>query len=215
MEGPSHDPGRPRRISVPAASALAYDVAKSPLLAATVLIAPAEHLAGLQEQRGLKGAHTFADTEAHIALEVITRERPTIVALERDFASSRRGVALMNRIKADPSLATTEVRIVYSRRAPRYRVSSMHAVIDGNPALVVDLSMIGAQVVSSTALRPNQRIRMTLEGDQGPRFNAAVAWATFELPAEGPRYRAGIHFQDANAAVITRLLETVSETSRQ
>jgi hypothetical protein len=180
-------------------------------LAVTVLIAPADHLAGLQEQRGLKGAQVFADTDAHTALEVITRDRPKIIAIERDFASSRRGVALMNRIKANPALATTEVRIVFSRRAPRYRVSSMQAIIDGNPALVVDLSMIGAQVVSSTSLRPNQHIRMTLEGEQGLRFNAAVAWATFELPAEGPRYRAGIHFQDANAAVMTRLLETVNQ----
>ena len=150
-----------------------------------------------------------------MALEVIARERPKIIALERDFASSRRGVALLNRIKADPSLATTEVRIVYSRRSPRYRVSSMHAIIDGNPALVVDISMIGAQVVSMTALRPNQRIRVSLEGEQGLRFNAAVAWANYELPAEGPRYRAGIHFQDASAAVLTRLLETVNQASRQ
>lgn len=120
----------------------------------------------------------------------------------------------MNRIKADPALATSEVRIVYSRRAPRYRVSSMHAVIDGNPALVIDLSLIGAQVISATALRPNQRIRMTLAGDQGVKFNAAVAWANFELPAEGPRYRAGIQFQDANAAVMTRLLETVTRAGQ-
>ena len=181
-------------------------------MAVTVLIAPVDHLAGLQEQRGLKGAQAFPDTDAHTALEVITRERPKLIAIERDFASSRRGVALMNRIKADPALATTEVRIVYSRRAPRYRVVSMQAVIDGNPALVIDLSMIGAQVISSTALRPNQRIRMTLAGEQGGlKFNAAVAWATFELPAEGPRYRAGIQFQDANTAVITRLLETVNQ----
>ena len=163
----------------------------------------------------MKGAQAFPDTDAHTALEVITRDRPKVIAIERDFASSRRGVALMNRIKADPSLATTEVRIVYSRRAPRYRVASMHAIIDGNPALVVDLSMIGAQVVSTSALRPNQRIRMTLEGVQGLRFNAAVAWATFELPADGPRYRAGIQFQDANAAVLTRLLESVNPAAPQ
>jgi hypothetical protein len=183
-------------------------------LAVIVLIAPADHLAGLQEQRGLKGAQAFADTDAHSALETITRDRPKLIAIERDFASSRRGVALMNRIKADPGLATSEVRIVYSRRAPRYRVSSMHAVIDGNPALVIDLSVIGAQVISATALRPNQRIRMTLAGEQSVKFNAAVAWAAFELPAEGPRYRAGIQFQDANSAVVARLLETVNQAGQ-
>ena len=184
-------------------------------MAATILIAPAEHLGGLQEQRGLKGATTFADTDAHLALEHITSERPQIVALEREFAASRRGVALVNRIKGDSTFANTEIRIVYSRRAPRFRVDAeMQVIIDGNPARIVDLSMVGAQVISATSLRPNQRIRMSLGGDHGLRFNAAVAWATFELPIEGPRYRAGINFQDANAAVIARLLETITTSNR-
>jgi hypothetical protein len=142
---------------------------------------------------------------------VITRDRPQIIALERDFASSRRGVALMNRIKADPLLSATEIRIVYSRRAPRFKVSAAtQVVIDGNPATVVDISMVGAQVVSATSLRPNQRIRMSLD-EQGLRFNANVAWATFELPAEGPRYRAGIQFHDVNADMLTRLIAAVTE----
>ena len=184
-------------------------------MAATILIAPAEHLGGLQEQRGLKGATTFADTDAHLALEHITSERPQIVALEREFAASRRGVALVNRLKGDSAFANTKIRIVYSRRAPRFRVDAeMQVIIDGNPARIVDLSMVGAQVISATSLRPNQRIRMSLEGDHGLRFNAAVAWATFELPTEGPRYRAGINFQDANAAVITRLLEAITAANR-
>jgi hypothetical protein len=179
----------------------------------TVLIAPAEHLGGLQEQRGLKGARTFVDTEAHLALDVIRSDRPQIIALEKEFAASRRGVALLNRIKGDPALASTEVRIVYSRRAPRFKVvAEMQVIIDGNPAQVIDLSMIGAQVLSSSSLRPNQRVRMSLE-DHGLRFNAAVAWATFELPTEGPRYRAGISFHDANSDVLTRLLEAMTASN--
>src|SRR4029078_7258917 len=185
------------------------------MVAATVLIAPAEHLGGLQEQRGLKGAQAFADTDAHNALDVITRDRPKIIALERESPASRRGLALMNRIKADPSLAQTEVRIVYSRRAPRFRVPDLHAIIDGNHALAIDISMIGAQVVSVTALRPNQRIRMSLQGDQGLRFNAAWAGPTSEMPVEGPRYRAGIQFHDANSAVLTRLLDAAGGSSNQ
>jgi len=179
-------------------------------VAVTVLIAPPEHLSGLQEQRGLKGAHVFADTDAHLALDVITRERPQIIALERDFSNSRRGIALMNRIRADPSLASTEIRIVYSRRAPRFKVSRVtQVVIDGNPATVIDISMVGVQVISPTALRPNQRVRMSLE-DQGLRFNANVAWASFELPSDGPRYRAGIQFHDANADMLTRLIDVIA-----
>ena len=184
-------------------------------MAVTVLIAPVEHLDGLQDQRGLEGARVFADTDAHLAMDVITSERPQVIALERVFATSRRGVALMNRIKGDPALANSVVRIVHSRKAPRFRVpKEMQVIIDGNPASVIDISMAGAQVVSTMSLRPNQRIRISLEGDQGLRFNAAVAWATFELPADGPRYRAGIQFQDANATMLTRLLETVTASTQ-
>ncbi len=182
-------------------------------MAVTVLIAPPEHLGGLQEQRGLKGAQVFPDTDAHVALDVITRDRPQLIALERDFAQSRRGLALVNRIKADPALASTEIRIVYSRRAPRFKVRrETRVVIDGNPANVVDISMVGAQVLSDTALRPNQRVRMSLDGELSVRFNANVAWSTFELPAEGPRYRAGIQFHDANAEMLRRLIEAISES---
>ena len=182
-------------------------------MAATVLIAPSEHLHGLQEQRGLKGAQAFTDADANVALDVIVRDRPQLIALEKEFASSRRGMAFVNRIKADPSLAATEIRIVFSRRAPRFKVSrETRVIIDGNPASVVDISMVGAQVISATALRPNQRIRMLLDADQSVRFNANVAWASFELPLEGPRYRAGIQFHDANAEMLTRLIEALSES---
>ena len=181
-------------------------------MAATVLIAPSEHLNGLQEQRGLKGAQAFTDSDANMALDVIARERPQLIALEKEFAASRRGMAFVNRLKADPALAATEIRIVFSRRAPRFKVSrETRVIIDGNPASVVDISMVGAQVISATALRPNQRIRMLLDADQSVRFNANVAWASFELPLEGPRYRAGIQFHDANAEMLTRLIEALSE----
>ena len=33
--------------------------------------------------------------------------------------------------------------------------------VDGNPAALVDLSTVGAQVVSPTVLKPNQRVRVS------------------------------------------------------
>jgi PilZ domain len=77
-------------------------------------------------------------------------------------------------------------------------------VIDGNPALLIDLSNIGAQVVSPVVLKPNQRVRMALTDDNGNvRFNALVAWASFEIPPKmGPRYRAGLEFVDADKKAV-------------
>ena len=197
-------------------------------------------------------ATTFSDTEALRALEVITRQRPDVVALEQLFAATSRGTALINRIKADPSLTGCEIRIVAhagdytrvtprragetaaggsgasaaavaeaprpaapldqrgTRRAPRFRmVDGIEVQIDGSPATLVDLSLVGAQVVSSTILKPNQRIRVILPNGTPPvRVAAAVAWAFFEIPKGGARYRAGVEFFDADQAVLTRFIET-------
>ena len=61
----------------------------------TVLIAAPEHLQALKERDDFSGAQTFSDAEALRALEVITRKRPDVVALERMFAATTRGAALI------------------------------------------------------------------------------------------------------------------------
>jgi hypothetical protein len=91
-----------------------------------------------------------------------------------------------------------------TRRAQRYRmVAGTEVQVDGVSAEVVDLSVIGAQIVSASTLRPQQRVRITLADDSGVvRINGAVAWASFEIPKSTPRYRAGIEFTDAHAAAV-------------
>lgn len=214
----------------------------------TVLIAAPEHLQSLKEREDFAGAQTFSDAEALRALEVITRKRPNVVALERMFAATTRGAALINRIKADPKLSSCEIRIVahdsaYSRvpagapaaasdgsavavaappapaaapldqrgtrRAPRFKiVDGVEVMVDGNAATLVDLSAVGAQVISMTILKPNQRVRMSIaEGKKPLRFSAGVAWASFELAKSGPRYRAGIEFFDAEAEAVQKFCE--------
>lgn len=223
-------------------------------MADTFLIASNKHLPTLKEREDFAGAATFSDTDALKALEAITRQRPSVVALERMFAATSRGAALINRIKADPSLNGCEIRIVahdsdYSRvsprrnedsgggsgqaatavavaeapapaatapldqrgtrRVPRFRiVDGVEMQVDGNPAAIIDLSLLGAQVVSATILKPNQRVRISLpQGQRVARISAAVAWASFEIPKGGPRYRAGIEFFDADENAVNKLIE--------
>ena len=80
-----------------------------------------------------------------------------------------------------------------TRRAPRTRIKDgVEVAVDGNPAALVDLSAVGAQVVSPTVLKPNQRVRVTMENGK-VKCAGAVAWAAFEMPKGMPtRYRAGI-----------------------
>lgn len=80
-----------------------------------------------------------------------------------------------------------------TRRAPRIRIKDgVEVAVDGNPAALVDLSAVGAQVVSPTVLKPNQRVRVLMESGK-VKCAGAVAWAAFEMPKGMPtRYRAGI-----------------------
>lgn len=171
----------------------------------------------------------FADADALHALETITKRKPAVVALERLFAATPRGAALINRIKADPSLGGCEIRVVAhdsdymrisprraapgpsaldqrgTRRAPRFRIApSADATVDTQQALLIDLSVVGAQVISAVVMKPNQRVKVSLADDLGQvRFEADVAWASFELqPKGGPRYRAGLAFIDADGSAV-------------
>jgi hypothetical protein len=99
-----------------------------------------------------------------------------------------------------------------TRRAERVAISrSVEVLIDGNPATLVNISIVGAQVVSPSLLRPNQRVRMSLVDEARPiRFNGVVAWAAFEMPKEGPRYRAGVNFYDAAPDMVARFIESIT-----
>lgn len=218
-----------------------------------VVIAASNLMPSLQEKLADEGELlAFADTEPIQALQAILEQRPSLIVLERLFAATPRGAALINRIKTDPQLGNAEVRVMShtgdytrqvakptiiasapspvaigasatieipveaeppgaldwhgTRRAPRHRVrAGVEIQVDGNPASVVDLSIVGAQVLSATILRPNQKVRVSIPNDDFVmRFRGAIAWAKFELAQAGaaPRYRAGVEFTDADSAAL-------------
>lgn len=253
----------------------------------TVLIAAAANLGPMKQRGEYQDALAFADTDALRALEAITRQRPSLVVLESAFAATSRGTALINRIKADPSLATSEVRIVAhtaapgvpvtgvtppnppqvapptapapasppaapptvaspppaaapsaplpapapapapveaapaanphvsfpldrsgTRRAPRHDMTdNLEVLVDGNPATLIDLSIEGAQLISPTTLKPNQRVRLTLPGLTPLRISGEIAWAMFEMPQGRTRYRVGMAFLDPDTDAIQRFID--------
>jgi hypothetical protein len=239
--------------------------------APAVVIAASNLMPSLRERLAEDGELlVFPDTEPIQALQAILEHKPHLIVLERLFAATPRGAALINRIKNDPQLGHSELRVMshsgdYSRvmvkgtpppapepepapasaaasappstgpgvateeeappapdavstepprqldwhgtrRAQRHRIrGGVEIQLDGNPVQLVDLSFVGAQVLSGTILRPNQRVRVSVPNeDFVMRFRGAVAWAKFELPepAEPPRYRAGVEFTDADAPAV-------------
>ena len=232
-------------------------------MSSAVVIGASDLLSALVSRAGLSDEETltFSDTEPLQALQAITDSHPRTVVLERLFAATSRGAALINRLRSDPALAHLEIRVMshsgdYSRviarpapvpvtavaaksetlvapvagraeqpgpeqpldwrgtrRAPRFRVRpGVELQLDGNPVTLVDISTIGAQVLSPGMIRPGQRVRVTVPRDDGAvRFRGTVAWARFELPRRpgdaGPHYRAGVEFLDADPEILASFCE--------
>jgi hypothetical protein len=97
-----------------------------------VFIGQPDRLPALVERAGAAGAPgaidgevlEFSDADALQALETITKRRPKVITFERLFAMTPRGAALITRIKADPKLDDSEIRVLahdsdYSRVVPR------------------------------------------------------------------------------------------------
>lgn len=205
--------------------------------ACTVVIATADVLPAAQERVSALGGEVlgFNEAQAIEALQTVFTRKPEVVAFERKFAITPRGAALINRIKADPKLRKTEIRVVahdsdYSRvsprqkteaekaldmkgtrRAPRFKMKEATAIaIDANAGRILDLSTIGAMVTCTATLKPLQELKITLAAAGGNlKFSAKVAWASFEIPPNsGPRYRAGIEFVDADASGVEAFIQS-------
>jgi hypothetical protein len=91
----------------------------------TVIIGAEQHLESLKQRVIAYGeVLAFSDENAIAALSAITSKRPQVITLERLFAATSRGAALINRIKADPQLSAAEIRVMshdgsYARVSPR------------------------------------------------------------------------------------------------
>lgn len=145
----------------------------------------------------------FSATSRGTALINRIKDDPALSACEvrvlaHDAAQNRVAV---KRGGGGPAIAVDEPKpaldVKGTRRAPRIRIKDgVEVAVDGNPAALVDLSTVGAQVVSPTVLKPNQRVRILIgEGKAAVKCSGAIAWAAFEMPkGMATRYRAGIDF---------------------
>src|SRR3954464_9931319 len=82
-----------------------------------VLIAASDLLESLRARFDGDDVLAFPDADVLRALETISVRRPGRVLLESGFASTSRGTALVNRLRADPSLRHVQVEVVSSAGA--------------------------------------------------------------------------------------------------
>jgi hypothetical protein len=121
--------------------------------------------------------------------------------------------AVLAQAPAAPAEAdeATAASIEYSpaRQARRLKMrEGIEAVLDGSASSLVDLSSIGAQLLSPLALRPNRVVKMTLRGGESAlACKVRVMWAKFE--PKGPaaaQYRVGLKFTDVEPKAVDRFM---------
>jgi len=77
--------------------------------------------------------------------------------------------------------------------------------IDGEAALLVNLSLTGAQVLSCSALKPAKTVKMLLPSSDSPVLcRGRIVWARLEptMPGKPIRYRAGMFFTATDQAAV-------------
>jgi PilZ domain len=161
--------------------------------------------------------HEFSTTSRGTALIDRIKDDPALSACEvrvvaHDGAFSR--VATRRKSGSRVSVAVAEPKPTLdprgTRRASRIAIrEGVEVLVDGNTASLVDLSTVGAQVLSAKMLKPNQRVRLTLTDKKGTiRCTGSIVWASFEMPKGKPtQYRAGIELAIDDPQLIASFAE--------
>ena len=178
----------------------------------------------------------FADSDVQHAVDIIRCNQPRIVVFDQMFASTSKGAAVVHDLCSDPSLAQTDIRLLEAerstslgthwpktglalanlakslarrplRQAKRVKIpAGVEVLVDGAPATLVDMATSGAQVVSLTILKPNQRVRVVVTTDGTANRSAAnVVWSSVKMGQAGISCRAGVRFKGAHPEFLASL----------
>ena len=144
---------------------------------------------------------------------IVYAENPPETMLD-DRVASRIAELLADSIRPRlhmKAAAAASLEPAKQRRARRVRmVDGTSVVVDESEGVLVDLSTLGAQVVSRYAIEPNAAIRLVLPHDVGGlACHARVVWVVVERHplTQSARYRAGLQFTDVKAGELAGYLE--------
>ena len=155
--------------------------------------------------------------------EMTTRHSPKSVkkqaAIEHVLAEFQESVANSPQPSSSKKKSASAKTYSAVRQDPRQAFPNALGVqIDGEAALLVDLSVGGAQVLSCSALKPAKTVKMLLpSSDQPVLCKGRIVWARLEptMPGKPIRYRAGMTFTGADqSAIQTFMTRHGSRSSR-
>ena len=111
-------------------------------------------------------------------------------------------------LPSDPSADLSDFPV--NRQARRIKIQDSDVLVDGVASVLVDISTLGAQVLSPTTLRPNRVVRLMLRTGSGTcTAEGRIVWAQLESSNAdvGAQYRAGMQFTALNRSAVTALVQ--------
>ena len=126
-------------------------------MSAAVVIAASNLMPGLCARLAQEGENgellTFADTEPIQALQAILERRPGLIVLERLFAATPRGAALINRIRTDPQISGADVRVM-SHNGDYVRQVSRSTIVEEPAPMEVASVLVGEDYAAVPVVAP-------------------------------------------------------------
>jgi PilZ domain-containing protein len=157
----------------------------------------------VQTQQGLgfiKRVESLA--KAGFAIRLVVRGNRAWTTTEHDVRPStdETPIARASVPPSRPAAVAAAKTGTNTRRAPRFpMLDALNAAVEGGQASLVNISVLGAQVMSQPVLRPGQTVKIALpDNNQMLHLTAHVAWSMFQQTKQGTvAYRAGVAFTDA------------------
>lgn len=147
-----------------------------------VVIARAEQAAGLRKRLAADSTVAlFSDAEALKALEAVLGQAPRILALDRAFAATARGAALVRQVKAEEHDCATEIRVLAEDEDNQPLIlSSRLASVESVMRASHPLDYCGTR--RALRFKVVDAVRLAVNGERGRLVNLSFAGAQLVLP---------------------------------
>ncbi len=166
-----------------------------------MVIGPPDALDSLRDRlESGSDVYSFTDSEALEALDHVIRHKPRIIALDRGFAATSRGIALVNRIKDDRSLVSCDVRVIARDGSERIEPAAAPVIAPIVHEVTPVLDEVGTRRTPRTEIRDG--VELLADGNPATLVNLSMTGAMIvSKTVLKPNQRVRLVFGDGASAI--------------
>lgn len=146
------------------------------------VVVRAEHVAAMRER--LKGAWpvvVFADADSLQVLAALMASAPTVLAIQQTFAATSRGATLVARLKTEPLLSGTAVRVLIEDEDTTPLILSQ-TTLSPEESLFATSRPLDRAGTRQAARYPMNRLAIAVNGAPGHLVDLSVTGAQVQVP---------------------------------